>query len=550
MDLMQPRLLQRVIDIGVARRDMPFVIHQGALMILCAALGLLGGLGCGVFAVLAAQGTGADVRRATFAKVQQLSFGNLDKLETGALVTRLTSDVMQIQDAVQMVLRMMVRTPLLLVGSLIMGFLTSPKLSLLFLVLIPGVLMLVVWVTRRMFPMFSEVQRRLDTLNRVLQENLSGIRVVKAFSRAGHEIERFQTANESLTGQNMTTARFAALIMPLMMLILNVGVVAAIWYGGYQVAAGTLHVGQIVAFTNYLMQTLMSLMMSSMLVIRMSRAEASAKRLLGVLETEPEVVPAPDAIKDFSPRGDVRFEGVSFGYDADGGDPVLSDVGFRAEPGQTVAILGATGSGKSSLVNLIPRFYDVTQGRVAIDGVDVRLIDEQALRTAVVTVLQESVLFSGTIADNIRYGFPEATDEQVRAAAKIAQIDRFIEGLPDGYDSVVGQRGVNLSGGQKQRIAIARALPARPRVLILDDSTSAVDIQTEARIHEGLAVALPECTRFIVAQRIATVLSADKILVLDDGRIAGEGRHEDLLASNAIYREIYESQMEADDAGA
>jgi ATP-binding cassette subfamily B protein len=550
MDLMQPWLLRRVIDFGVARHDMWFVLHQGGLMIVCAAFGLIGGLGCGVFAILAAQGTGADVRHATFAKVQGLSFGNLDKLETGALVTRLTSDIVQIQDSVQMMLRMMVRTPLLLFGSLIMGILTSPRLSLLFLVLIPGVLALVWWVTGRMFPMFSEVQRRLDAVNRVLQENLSGIRVVKAFARMQHEIERFGRANVSLTDQTISTTRFAALTMPLMMLILNAGVVATLWYGGYQVAAGSLHVGQIVAFTNYLMQTLMSLMMSSMLIISMSRAEASAKRVLGVLETEPDVRPAESPIEWHSPRGEVRFENVSFGYDSDGGDPVLCDVSFTAEPGQTVAVLGATGSGKSSLVNLIPRFYDATQGQVTIDGIDVRELDEKELRTAVVAVLQESVLFSGTIADNIRFGRPDATDEEVEAAARIAQIDGFVEGLPDRYQSQVGQRGVNLSGGQKQRLAIARALAAKPRVLILDDSTSAVDLRTEARIQEGLAQACPDCTRFVVAQRVAGVLHADKILVLDDGRIVGEGTHEKLMASNDIYREIYESQMEGENAGA
>jgi ATP-binding cassette subfamily B protein len=542
MDLMQPRLIQRIVDQGIARGDMSTVVSTGLWMLGLALVGLAGGMGCTVFAILAGQGFGADLRGSLFRKVQALSFGNLDRLETGKLITRLTSDVTQVQEVVMILLRIMVRVPLLLVGSLLMAILTSPRLALLFVVLIPVVLLVVVWVVRRTYPLFGEVQQRLDTLNTAMQENLAGVRVVRAFGRVGHESRRFGRANDDLMTSSITAARLSAVTMPFMMLALNFGVVGAVWAGGIQVVGGDLRIGQLIAFVNYLMQTLMSLMMISMLVVRVSRAEASARRIQEVLQSEPDIRSRPDALNRFEPEGRVEFENVGFSYGGDDQDPVLKDISFVAEPGETIALLGATGSGKSSLVNLIPRFYDPTHGRVTIDGVDVRAVDEEALRARIGVALQESVLFSGTIRDNIRYGRPDATEEEVVAAAKMAQAHDFICRFPDGYDSVVGQRGVNLSGGQKQRLAIARALLPRPSILILDDSTSAVDVETEARIQAALA-GLGQ-TRFIVAQRISAVLAADKILVLDDGRIAAEGTHEELLTRSPIYREIYESQLE------
>ncbi|HZG69772.1 MAG TPA: ABC transporter ATP-binding protein, partial [Herpetosiphonaceae bacterium] len=480
MDLMQPRLIQRIVDEGIARSDMRVVLTTTAWMVGLALIGMLGGLGSTIFAIMAGQRVGADLRGALFRKVQAFSFGNLDRLETGGLITRLTNDVTQLQELVMMLLRIMVRVPLLLVGSLAMAILTSPQLALLFLGLIPVVLVALVAIIRRSFPMFGEVQRRLDTLNTVLQENLAGVRVVKAFARARHEIGRFGRANNRLAEQNLLAVRTTAVTMPFMMLALNAGVVAALWIGGVRIVAGSLQAGQLIAFINYLMQTLMSLMMVSMLTIRVSRAEASAQRVEEVLESEPAIRSRPRAVTTFAQdapvRGRVAFENVSFSYDRDDHDPVLKDISFVAEPGQTVALLGATGAGKSSLVNLIPRFYDVTSGRVMIDGVDVREIDETALHHAVGVALQETVLFSGTIRDNIRYGRPDASDDEVIAAARMAQAHDFIMRFPDGYDTLVGQRGVNLSGGQKQRIAIARALLVQPAVLILDDSTSAVDV--------------------------------------------------------------------------
>jgi ATP-binding cassette, subfamily B, multidrug efflux pump len=392
------------------------------------------------------------------------------------------------------------------------------------------------------------VQQRLDALNTMLQENLAGVRVVKAFARARHEVSRFGRANDRLAAQNLLAVRTTAVTMPLMMLALNAGVVAALWIGGIRITAGSLQAGQLIAFINYLMQTLMSLMMVSMLIIRVSRAEASAQRVDEVLSSQPQITDQPNAMVAFAPRGRVAFENVTFSYDGDDHDPVLKNISFVAEPGQTVALLGATGAGKSSLVNLIPRFYDVQQGRVTIDGVDVRAVDQTVLHRTVGVALQETVLFSGTIRDNIRYGRPDASDDEVIAAARMAQAHDFVMRFPDGYRSIVGQRGVNLSGGQKQRIAIARALLIQPAVLILDDSTSAVDVETEARIQAALAqrsgALHRQQTRFVVAQRVSTVLSADKILVLDDGRVAAEGTHDELIRTSPIYREIFESQME------
>jgi ATP-binding cassette subfamily B multidrug efflux pump len=543
MDLMQPRLLQRIVDVGIAQLDMRVVVSTGLLMVGLAIIGAVGGSGNTIISVRVSQGLGADLRSALFRKVQSLSFGNLDRLGTGQLVTRLTNDVTQVQEVVLIVLRILVRAPLMLIGSLIMAVITSPRLALLLLVLGPLVLGMIIWLISRAHPMFSEVQRRLDDLNTVMQENLAGVRVVKAFVRADHEIERFGQTNASLMDRTIAAVRLMAVAMPFMMLATNLGIVGVIWFGGLQVNQGTMQIGQIIAFVNYLLQSLMSLMMVSMLVMRVSRAEASADRILEVLDSQPEINNKPDALNSFSPHGRVAFENVTFQYNGHTSTPVLHDVSFVAEPGQTVAILGATGSGKSSLVHLIPRFYDVTEGRVTIDGMDVRDINKEALRGNIGIALQESVLFSGTIRDNIRYGRPDATHEEVITAARAAQAHEFISQFPDGYDTQLGQRGVNLSGGQKQRIAIARSLLIRPAVLILDDSTSAVDVETEARIQAALDELMTGHTSLVIAQRISTVLEADKIIVLNNGTIAAQGTHAELLKTSPIYREIYESQL-------
>ncbi|MFZ6031371.1 MAG: ABC transporter ATP-binding protein [Chloroflexota bacterium] len=542
MDLLQPRLVQRIVDEGIAHLDMHVVIQTGLWMVVVAFGGAVGGVGCTIFAMLASQGFGADLRSAMFRKVQSLSFGNLDELETGQIITRLTNDVTQVQEVVAMLLRIMVRAPLTLIGSLIMAFLTSPRLSLIFLAVSPFVGFLVWWVIGRAYPMFGRVQRRLDDLNSVLQENLAGIRVVKAFARADYEVGRFGRVNDNLMDETIRAARVLAVTSPGMMVAVNLGVVAAIWFGGVQITQGGMQTGQLIAFITYLMRALGSLMMVSMLLMRLARAQASADRIQEVMESVPKIRPPVSAHQGIAGRGRITFEGVTFSY-GDGKDPVLKNINLTAEPGQRVAILGATGAGKSSLIHLIPRFYDVSAGRICLDGVDVRQIDEAALRRSIGVALQEAILFSGTIRDNIRYGRPDAADEDVVAAAKAAQAHDFIQGFPQGYDTLVGQRGVNLSGGQKQRLAIARALLTRPTVLILDDSTSAVDVETESRIEQALETCLNGSTRLVIAQRISTVLNADKIVVLEDGAIAAEGRHADLLASSPIYREIYDSQL-------
>ena len=543
MDLAQPRLMQRIIDVGIAQLNMSIIINTGLLMVGVALIGAFGGAGNTIVAVRVSQGFGADLRNTLFRKVQSLSFGNLDKLETGRVITRLTNDVTQVQEVILIMLRIMVRAPLMLVGGIIMAIITSPKLALLLMALGPLVLIMVVLVLRSAYPMFAQVQSKLDKLNTVMQENLAGVRAVKAFVRSDYEQRRFGIANDDLMCNTVRAMRLVAIVMPFMMLAINLGVVGAIWFGGRQVTLGNMKVGQIMAFINYLLQTLRSLMMVSMLLIQVSRAQASSDRVLEVLDSDPEVLDKPDALRAFTPHGRVTFQHVTFSYDGDSQDPVLKDISFVAEPGQTIAILGATGSGKSSLVHLIPRFYDVTEGQVIIDDVDVRSISKEVLRSRIGIALQESVLFSGNIRDNIRYGRPDAPDEEVITAAKAAQAHDFISQFQDGYDTLLGQRGVNLSGGQKQRIAIARALLNKPAVLILDDSTSSVDVETEARIQDALPKLMKGYTSFVIAQRISTVLNADKILVLEDGAIAAQGTHRELLASSPIYREIYESQL-------
>ncbi len=542
MDLLQPRLVQRIIDEGILRSDMRTVTHTGLLMVVVAVVGLVGGMACTVFAFLTSMGMGADLRAELFRKVQSFSFGNLDRLESGNLITRLTNDVTQIQDVVMMMLRMLWRAPVMLVGGIIMAIVTSPRLSLMFLIIMPALLVVMGLLLKMGYNLFSRVQSMLDRINTVLQENLAGIRLVRAFARRDFEIDRFRQVNEGFAQANISAIRLIAFGMPFMMLMLNGGVVAVVWFGGRWAIQGSLEVGQLVAFVSYLIQSLMSLMMVSMLIVRLSRAEASAVRIQEVLDEQPDLQTPLTPVRGVELEGKVEFQHVTFSYDHCEGDPVLHEVSFVAEPGQMIGIIGPTGSGKSTLVSLIPRFYDATSGRVLIDGIDVREMDEELLRRSVGVALQEAVLFSGTIRDNIRFGRPEATDEEVEWAAKLAQAHDFIMSFPDGYDSIVGQRGVNLSGGQKQRIAIARALLLRPKVLVLDDSTSAVDAETESKIQAALRELRQ--TRFVVAQRISSVMPADKILVLEDGRIAAQGTHEELMQTSPAYREIYESQME------
>ena len=543
MDLLQPRMVQRVIDQGVAQSDVNLVIQTGLLMLVIAVIGAFGGMANGYFAEKVSQGFGADMREVLFRKVQSFSFGNLDQFGTGQLITRLTNDVNQVQEAIVMILRMMVRAPFLLIGSIIMAILTSPELLFILLILLPVELVVVLLIIRKATPLFTQVQDRLDKLNEVMQENLAGVRVVKAFGRAPYEEARFSTANTNLTNKSIQAGRTVAFLPSFMMMTINMGVIGVLWFGGTNVTSGDMEIGQLIAFVNYLFITLFSLMMVSQMVILVARAEASARRIDEVLSTVPDVQNREQPLHEAGLQGRVSFEHVSFKYNGDESEPVLIDVSFTAEPGEVVALLGTTGSGKSSLVHLIPRYYDASAGRVMIDGIDVRDLDIATLRRKIGVALQESVLFSGTIRDNIRYGRPDASEEEVVAAAKAAQAHDFIQSFPEGYDTQLGQRGVNLSGGQKQRIAIARALLLKPAVLILDDSTSAVDVETEARIQEALQDIMRQHTSFIIAQRISTVLAADKILVLDGGKIAAQGTHLELMKTSPIYRDIYSSQL-------
>jgi len=543
MDLMQPRLIQRIVDEGIAQLDMSVVTNTGLLMVGLALIGAVGGLGCTVFATLSAQGFGADLRHTLFRKVQSFSFGNLDDLETGQLITRLTNDVTQGQQVVAMLLRIMVRAPFMLLGSLLMAILTSPRLASLLLVLTPLVLVVLIGVISKATPLFGQVQRKLDDLNTVMQENLAGVRVVKAFARAQHEIQRFRTTNDGLMEQTVRAARTVAVAMPFMMLAVNLGAVGAIWFGGLQVTYGTMHLGQIIAFVNYLMRTLMSLMMVSMLVMMTARAQASAERIQEVLDSTPRIESKPDAVTVFAPRGRVAFENVTFSYDGNGSAPVLRDINFVAEPGQTVAILGATGSGKSSLIHLIPRFYDVTGGRVTIDGVDVRDVEKEVLCRDIGIALQETILFSGTIRDNIRYGRLEATDEEIGAAARVAGAHGFIANLEAGYDSEVGEGGQLLSVGQKQLISLARAILAQPEILVMDEATSSVDTLTEGLIQQGMQALMSGRTTFVIAHRLSTIRRADRILFIDGGRIVEMGTHAQLLAAKGRYYRLYAEQF-------
>jgi ATP-binding cassette subfamily B multidrug efflux pump len=544
LDLAIPRLIQRIIDQGITPRNQAVVIQTSLVMIGISVVGTLIAIGNNTLSVQVGEGVARDLREALFLKIQTFSFGNLDRQKTGQLMVRLTSDVDAIKRLTQVSLRIGTRAPLLMIGSLLLMVNTSPRLALTMLPLLLVTSIIIVFFVVKMEPLFQLVQFKLDRLNTVLQENVAGVRLVKAFVRADYEGARFEASNAMLTENSIRVMQFMSSMSPALTACVNIGMVVVIWAGGVQSIHGSLSVGQIVAFTNYLLTTMIPLTLMTMLSNTWASGIASVKRVSEIQDTEPDVQDAPGA-KVISPEtaGRVVFKDVSFAYEGSGGEDVLDRISLTAEPGQTVAILGATGSGKSTLVNLIPRFYDVSQGRILIDGIDVRQIEQDALLRLIGVVPQETILFSGTVRDNIRYGRPQASDEEVIEAAKAAQAHDFIMALPDGYDSRVAARGANFSGGQKQRIAIARALLLQPRILILDDSTSSVDVETETHIQDALDAQATRHTSIVVAQRISTVLRADKIVVIDRGRIAAQGTHQELKKTSPIYREIYDSQL-------
>lgn len=543
-DLSIPRLIQRIIDQGIRQNDLGVVLRTAALMIAISLLSALVAVLNNIFSIRVGEGVARDIREAIFVKVQDFSYGNLDDFSTGKLMVRITSDTSAIQRITQVSLRIGTRGPLLMIGSFFLMFATSQKLAIAVLPLVIVAGILIVFFSTKMEPNFRAVQQRLDWLNTVLQESISGARLVKSFVREDQEIERFETANLALTQSTVRVMQFMSAMSPLLTMVVNIAMVLVIWLGGIQSIQGGLSLGQIVAFTNYLLTTLNPLTMLVQLSNTWANGIASARRINEVLETQPEVRQSTAPRRVTGQRlNRVIFQNVDFYYNHGTNLRVLENICLDARPGQTVAILGATGSGKTSLINLIPRFYDTTAGKVMLDGIDVRELAEEDLLEQISIVPQETILFSGSVRDNIRYGRPEAPDEEIIQAAKAAQAHDFIMSFPQGYDTHIEQRGSNLSGGQKQRIAIARALLTNPHILILDDSTSAVDVETETKIQSAIEERMEGKSIFIVAQRISTVLNADKIIVLDNGRIAAEGSHSELLESSPIYQEIYDSQL-------
>ena len=544
MDLAIPRLIQRIIDQGIGQDDQRTVIRTALLMLGISLASTLFAIGNNILSVQVGENVARDLRDALFARIQTFSFANLDEQKTGRLMVRLTSDVNAVQRVVLISLRIGTRAPLLMVGSLILMISTSRTLALAMLPLLLLTSALIVFFVVRMEPLFQSVQQKLDGLNTVLQENIAGVRLVKSFVRADFEGERFEAASEAFTDRSVRVMRIMSSMSPALTMCVNIGVVIVIWIGGIHSIEGEMTIGQIVAFTNYLLTTMTPLIMMTMLSNLWASGIVSARRINEILDTVPDVRDAPDAISlPETAEGRLEFENVSFHYTGANAESVLDGITLVVEPGQTVAFLGSTGAGKSTLVNLVPRFYDVSAGRILLDGIDIRRLRQDSLLAQIGIVPQETVLFSGTVRDNIRYGVPDALDEQVVAAAKAAQAHTFITALSKGYDTHVEERGTNLSGGQKQRLAIARALLTRPKILILDDSTSAVDVETETRIQDALEEQMRRHTTLVVAQRISTVLKADKIVVLEKGRIAAEGTHRELMETSPIYREIFESQL-------
>lgn len=547
MDLLQPTLMSDIVDNGIlgdaaADENLRHVLITGLKMLVFSLIGCFGGIASAAFGTTAAQKMGNDLRKDAFAKVMHMSFQQTDKFTTGSLVTRLTNDITAIQEFVAMSLRMFVRTGMQFIGSIAVILTLNVNFGIVLVISLPVQLIAVAIIMKKASPLFSIVQSRLDKVNSVVQENVSGARVVKAFTREEYEINRFDNANTDLMTTNLKVQKLLATLNPILMIIMNASVIAIIMIGGFQVEAKAMQVGEVMAAVTYITQILMSVMMVGMMFQQVSRSAASMKRVNEVLSTNP-VISDGHKSADSDNSGTVEFRNVGFSYPGSSGKPVLSGIDLKAEKGQMIAILGSTGCGKTSLVNLVPRFYDATNGDVLVDGVNVKDYDVDTLRSKIGVVLQKSELFSGTVAENIRWGCETATDEEVKTAAKIAQAEEFIDGFNDGYDTMISEKGASLSGGQKQRMAIARAIIKKPEILIFDDSTSALDLSTEAKLHKALRESLSGVTVIMIAQRIASVMRADKIAVLENGSICAFGTHKELMESSSVYRDIYYSQM-------
>ena len=539
-DLLQPTIMSNIVDIGIAKKDMTFVLKMAGVMLLITGLGAVAAIVRNNISSRVSQRFGTELRGDLYKKIQTLSYESVDKFETASLVTRLTNDVTQTQNFVNGMMRIFVKAPLLCIGSIVMAVFLNPKTSLILLIIVPTIVFIIYLNTRIGFPYFKKVQKAIDKVNGVTREYLSGVRVIKAFNRADYEEKRFERSNETLAQTQTIAMKVMAIFSPATTLTVNIGIIAVLWLSGIQINQGSLQVGKVIAFINYMMQISNSLMMISMVFTMFVRARASAERIGEVINVEDTIKKATNPLEP-EKNASIKFENVSFAYN-DTGEPVLKDISFTCCSGQTVGIIGTTGSGKTSIVNLIPRFYDVTKGMVLVNGVDVRELDEHRLRETIAVVPQKSTLFTGSILDNLRWGRENATLIEARAASEAAQADSFVTAFPEGYLTVLGQGGVNLSGGQKQRLSIARALIKKPDILILDDCTSAVDVITEAKIRASLREYSKELICLIIAQRISSVMGADLILVLDNGQITGHGTHTELLENCDIYRDIYTSQ--------
>ena len=542
-ELVIPLVMASIVDVGVANGDRRYILMKGLQMVLFALISLVLGQGSAMFSARCGQGVGAEIRKAEFAKLQQFSFANTDHFRSSSLVTRLTSDVTTIQNSLSTGMRPGFRSPVMMLTAMVASFYINPKLALVFFVAAPVLGILLFLIISHVRPLYGVMQGAIDLVNRIIQENLAAIRVVKSYVRGDYEIQKFDQVNTNLRDTAEHAFRLAALNMPAMQFVMYSTILCILWFGGRLVTVGGVKVGELTGFLSYVLQVLNSLMMFSNVFLMTTRALASWKRISEVMDEEIDI--KEDMALDLNvEQGDIRFEHVYFKYNKEAAEYVLSDISFHIKPGQTVGIIGQTGAAKSTLVQLIPRLYEATEGTVYIDGHPVQEYPLKHLRDSIAMVLQKNTLFSGTVKDNLRWGKEDATDEEIETACHIACVDEFIDRLERGYDTELGQGGVNVSGGQKQRLCIARAILKSPKVMILDDSTSAVDTATEARIREGLAQYMPGTTKIIIAQRISSVLHADQIIILEDGKINASGSHETLLANNRIYQEIYYSQQE------
>lgn len=544
-EVLLPYFMSKIINEGVAQKNISYIISIGLVMIVTAFFMMAGGIGGAYFGAKGSISFAADLRMDVFKKIQKFSFANIDKFSTGSLVTRLTNDITQMQNMVNMALRMMLRAPGMLIGAVLMAFAMNAKLAAIILVVVPLLALALYFIIRVGFPRFTIMQKKLDLVNSGIQEALTNVRVIKSFVRGSYEEEKFSKANEDLKESSLKAFKVVILQMPIMTLAMNITIIAVVWFGGNQVIAGEMQVGDLTAFTTYVTQILMSLMMLAMILLQSSRAIVSARRVSEVLNAEIDLTDEKAEKKDkIVENGKIEFKNVSFRYYKENKEYVLENINFTAQQGETIGIIGSTGCGKTSLVQLIPRLYDADKGEVLVDNVNVKEYSLENLRNGVGMVLQKNVLFSGTILENLEWGDEEASEEMVQSAAKAAQADGFVKSFTNGYETELGQGGVNVSGGQKQRLCIARALLKNPKILILDDSTSAVDTATEAKIRESFSGSLKNTTKIIIAQRISSVMEANKIIVMDEGKIVGMGTHKELLENCETYQEIYYSQMD------